>query len=85
MPCAQDPTKEQVGREEKETTMNQRKRGRIRTRRKAAKKAAQHLPAHLQDVAFTKHTGRFHKMKLGTFGAASPVRHVDPAEYEGGI
>ncbi len=81
MPCAQDLTKEQLGREEKETTMNQRKRGRIRTRRKAAKKAAQHLPAHLQDVAFTKHTGRFHKMKLGTFGPASPVRHIDPDSW----
>ena len=63
--------------------MNQRKRGRIRTRRKAAKKAAQHLPSHLQDVVFTKYTGRFHKMNLGTFGAASAVRHIDPAEYEG--
>ena len=62
--------------------MNQRKRGRIRERKKAAKKAAQHLPAHLQDVAFTKHTGRV-KMALGTFGAASEVRHIDPAEYEG--
>ncbi len=62
--------------------MNQRKRGRIRERKKAAKKAALRLPAHLQDVAFTKHTGRFHKMKLGTFGAAGSVRHIDPSEYE---
>lgn len=63
--------------------MNQRKRGRIRERRKAAKKASQQLPAHLQGVAFTKRTGRFHKMKLGTFGAASPVRQIDSTEYEG--
>ncbi len=83
MPFAQDLTKEQTGTEEKEKMLNQRKRGRIRERKKAAKKAAQILPSHLQDVAFTKHTGRFHKMNLGTFGAASEVRHIDPAEYEG--
>ena len=58
--------------------MNQRKRGRIRERRKAAK-AARHLPARWQDVVFAKFGPR--KTTVGTFGAASAVRHIDPAEY----
>ena len=63
--------------------MNRRKRGRIRERKNAAKKAAQHLPANLQDIVFAKF-GR-DKTTVGSFGAAGPVRRIDPAEYEGEI
>ncbi len=48
-----------------------------------AKRAARRLPVHMQDIAFTKFKGRYHKMKLGKLGAASEVRHIDPAEYQG--
>ncbi|WP_212525865.1 hypothetical protein [Actibacterium sp. MT2.3-13A] len=55
-------------------------------RRKAkAKKSARNLPVYMQNIAFSKRTGRAdrkHKSrKLGTFGAASDVRRVDPSEY----
>lgn len=51
-----------------------------------AKKAATGLPIWAQHAAFTKSTrrdARAHKARqLGTFGAASEVRHIDPATYE---
>ena len=49
---------------------------------KRALKAAKHLPPALQDVAFTKSRGSW-KRAGGTFGPASPVRHIDPSEYKG--
>jgi hypothetical protein len=52
-----------------------------KTQKKRAKKAAKHLPAYMQDVAFTKARNRV-RHKLGKFGAASEVRHIDPAEYQ---
>ncbi len=47
--------------------------------KKRAKKAARHLPRYMQDVAFSK-AGK--KRAIGTFGAASEVRRVDPASYK---
>lgn len=47
-----------------------------------AKKAAAHLPAHMQDVAFSLADNRT-RPERGTFGPASPVRHIDPSEYKG--
>lgn len=54
--------------------------------RKRAKAAAKALPAHMQAIAFAKSsakaTRKHSARKLGTFGAASTVRHIDPSEYE---
>jgi hypothetical protein len=54
--------------------------------RARAKIAARRLPASTQDVAFTKwtkHGAKTHRdRQLGTFGAAGPVRQIDPKTYE---
>lgn len=51
-----------------------------------AKRAAARLPAHMQDVAFSKRSKKaeaaHRTRKLGTFGAASEVRRIDPASIE---
>ena len=52
-----------------------------KSQKKRAKKAAKRLPNYLQDVAFTKARNKVTR-RLGTFGPASEVRHIDPAEYE---
>lgn len=51
--------------------------------KKKAKKAAKHLPSHMQDAAFSYASNKA-QPNLGTFGAASPVRHIDPKEYKDG-
>ena len=54
-------------------------------RKAKAKRAARKLPAHMQDVAFTKRTGtaerQYRNRRLGKFGPASEVRKIDPSEY----
>lgn len=49
------------------------------------KRAAAKAPRWVRDIAaanFDPHGNRRHRdSKLGTFGAASEVRRVDPAEY----
>lgn len=50
------------------------------------KRAAARLPAYMQDVAFSKRDAKadaaHRARKLGTFGAASAVRRIDPASIE---
>jgi hypothetical protein len=54
-----------------------------------ADKAARRLPAHMQDVAFTKRSAaaerKWRDGKLGKMGAAGPVRRIDPNEYKGSL
>lgn len=61
------------------------KRKRRLTEVERAKKAARKLPTHMQNIAFSKFDHDEHRAreirKLGTFGAASPVRRIDPSEY----
>lgn len=49
------------------------------------KRAASKAPRWLREIAaakFDPHGERRHRdAKLGTFGAASEVRHIDPSEY----
>lgn len=51
-----------------------------------AKRAATRLPGHMQDIAFSKRGQKaeaaYRTRKLGSFGAASPVRRIDPASIE---
>lgn len=51
-----------------------------------AKRAAASLPAYLQHVAFSKSSKKaaaeYRNRKLGTFGAASEVRRIDPASIK---
>ena len=50
--------------------------------RQRARKAAKRLPAHMQDVAFSKAVGKRWRRRnggLGSFGPASEVRRIDPA------
>ncbi len=49
--------------------------------RARAKVAAKRLPAHMQDIAFSKFSGKAERKRRekGTFGAAGPVRRIDPA------
>lgn len=47
---------------------------------KRARKAAARLPAHMQDIAFSK--WKKSPPDLGKFGPASEVRHVDPEEVD---
>ena len=48
-------------------------------KQKQARKEARRLPAYMQHVAFTK-AGKAKRI-TGTFGAASEVRSIDPADY----
>lgn len=52
-----------------------------RNQRKAAKRAAPKLPAHLQRVAFTKFSPAKEKQRKlrGTYGAAGPCKRICPA------
>ena len=54
-------------------------------RKRKMLKAAAKAPRWVRDIAaahFDPHGDRRHReSKLGTFGAASEVRHVDPREY----
>lgn len=56
-----------------------------RAKRKQLRAAAK-APRWVRDIAaahFDPHGKRaFRERQLGTFGAASPVRHVDPKSYE---
>ena len=51
-----------------------------------AKRAATRLPTYMQDIAFSKRgkkaEAKHRERKLGTFGAASKVRRIDPASVE---
>lgn len=53
---------------------------------KRAKSAAKRLPAHMQDIAFTKSTRlgqkKFNEGKMGKFGKASDVRSIDPSSID---
>lgn len=55
-------------------------------RQRKMKRAASKAPNWLRTGAaahFDPHGDREHRnRKLGTFGAASEVRHIDPSEYE---
>ena len=56
-----------------------------RAEKKLAAVRAKHLPASMQAIAFSLASNRIRER--GTFGPASPVRRIDPAEYrlnEGG-
>lgn len=61
------------------------KKGKASKKQLKQKKAAAKAPRWIRDIATTKfdpHGERQHKdQKLGTFGAASEVRRIDPAEY----
>ena len=57
-----------------------RERRPTKTARKRASKAARKLPPHMQDIAFSLAANR--KKIKGTFGPASPVRIIDPKDYE---
>lgn len=53
---------------------------------KQIKRNAKRLPKHMRDIAASK-CGRsgqreYDARKLGKFGSASPVRHIDPEGYE---
>lgn len=55
---------------------------------KRLKRGASKLPRWCVDIGASKNfpwERRAQRIKqLGTFGAASEVRHIDPREYEGG-
>lgn len=76
--CAQANPSQSVSNRDQQT-MNKRQQDK-------AKKAARKLPKHMQDVAFSKRGARAEKQRkarlLGTFGAASEVRRIDPSEYK---
>lgn len=50
------------------------------SRKKRLNRAARDLPAHMQDVAFTKFSAKAEKRRrlTGSFGAASPCKRIDP-------
>ncbi len=56
-----------------------------RKRDRKMKRAAAKAPLWVRDIAAAKfdpnENRRHRESRLGTFGAASPVRHVDPSEY----
>ena len=56
------------------------------TEKQRAQSAAKRTPAWMQNGAMSTWTHEEHRKrkarKLGTFGAASGVRRIDPSEYE---
>lgn len=57
-----------------------------KTKAKQIKRNAKRLPKHMRDIAASKWSKgeqrAFDSRKLGTFGAASEVRRIDPSEYD---
>lgn len=53
---------------------------------KQVKRNAKRLPKHMREIAASKWSKgeqrAFDGKKLGTFGPASEVRKIDPADYE---
>ena len=49
---------------------------------KRAQAAAQHMPAWMRSIAFSYADNRHKRGSLGTFGAASEVRTIDPSTVD---
>lgn len=56
--------------------------------RRKQQRAAAKAPLWVRDIAAAhfdpKAKAEFRTKQLGTFGAASEVRHIDPSKYDGG-